>query len=338
MRQPEFENIRRILDRSKPNRPTLFEFFLNEPLYEKLADEAMPNAQQREDHNRWLINAFHAAGYDYATIHPPPQGVWFQAGEHDSEATCSLNDYNIISDRESFENYSWPDPDKLDYSIYDRLTPHLPDGMKAIVCGPGGVLENVIRLIGYDNMCIMTLTAPELLTDIFAKVGSILVRHYEISSQFDSVGTLISNDDWGFNSQTMLSPEDFEKYLFPWHRKIAAACHKAGKPVILHSCGNLEKVMDVIIDDIGYDGKHSYEDKIMPVEEAYEKYHSRIAILGGIDLDFVCRHTPDEVYERSRKMIERSAERGSYALGTGNSVPEYTPDENYFAMTKAAIS
>ncbi|MBU8902107.1 MAG: uroporphyrinogen decarboxylase family protein, partial [Victivallales bacterium] len=334
MRQPDFDNIRRILDRSRAKRPTLFEFFLNQELYEKLVGESMPELE--EEKNSWLINAFRAAGYDYATIHPP-KGMQFKTKEHDAEGTYSLNDYNIISDRKSFENYQWPDPDKCDYSIYDKLTKHLPDGMKAIVCGPGGVLENTIALLGYDNMCIMTLTEPKLLEDVFAKVGSTLVRHYELASQFDSVGALISNDDWGFNSQTMLSPEDFEKYLFPWHRKIAAACHKAGKPVILHSCGQLEKIMDVIIDDIGYDGKHSYEDKIMPIEEAYEKYHSRIALLGGIDLDFVCRHTPDEVYQRSRKMIERSAERGSYALGTGNSVPEYTPDENYFAMTKAAL-
>jgi uroporphyrinogen decarboxylase len=336
MRKPDFDNIRRILDRSKPKRPTLFEFFLNQPLYEKLADEPAPDFSDRENYNRFSIKAFHAAGYDYVTIHPP-EGGYFEKKEHASSGTYSINDYVCIKDRESFENYQWPDPDKCDYSIYDKLSVQLPDGMKAMVCGPGGVLENAIALVGYDNMCIMTLTEPELLEEIFTKIGSVLLRHYEISAQFDSVGVIMSNDDWGFNSQTMLSPADFEKYLFPWHRKIAAASHKAGKPVILHSCGQLEEIMDVIIDDIGYDGKHSYEDKITPVEEAYEKYHSRIALLGGIDLDFVCRHTPDEVYERSQKMIERSAGRGSYALGTGNSVPEYTPDKNYFAMTKAVL-
>ena len=70
----------------------------------------------------------------------------------------------------------------------------------------------------------------------------------------------------------------------------------------------------------------------MPVEEAYEQYHDRIAILGGIDVDFVCRSTPEEVYARSRAMLERSASRGGYALGTGNSVPEYIPYENFIAM------
>lgn len=350
MRKPDFDNIRRVLDRAVPQRPTLFEFFLNNELYAKLANEPMPEAKGRaadsgfrkeakpdeEAGNRWLTKAFHNAGYDYVTIHPP-SGTYFKITAHETQETCSLNAYHDIDDRKSFDNYPWPEPDKCDYSLYDRLAAYLPEGMKAIVCGPGGVLENVIARVGYDNMCIMTVTEPELLKDIFDRVGSVLVRHYEIAAQFVAVGALISNDDWGFNTQTMLSPADFEKYLFPWHRKIAAVCHKAGKPVILHSCGYLEEVMDVIIDDIGYDGKHSYEDKIMPIEEAYEKYHSCIALLGGIDLDFVCRHSPEEVYQRSRKMLERAAERGSYALGTGNSVPPYAPDENYFAMTRAAL-
>ena len=31
-------------------------------------------------------------------------------------------------------------------------------------------------------------------------------------------------------------------------------------------------------------------------------------------------------------MLERAEPYGGYALGTGNSVPDYVPDENYFAM------
>ena len=47
----------------------------------------------------------------------------------------------------------------------------------------------------------------------------------------------------------------------------------------------------------------------------------RIAILGGIDVGFVCQSQPKDVYQRSVAMLERVAERGGYALGTGNSVP-----------------
>ena len=127
------------------------------------------------------------------------------------------------------------------------------------------------------------------------------------------------------------------KYVFPWHKRIVGAIHGAGKPAILHSCGHFERIIADVIEDMGYDGRHSYEDAILPVEESYERYGRRIAHLGGIDLDFVCRRSPQEVYERSKAMLERSASRGGYALGTGNSVPDYTPDEGYFAMLRAAL-
>ncbi|MEE4195960.1 MAG: uroporphyrinogen decarboxylase family protein, partial [Anaerolineae bacterium] len=111
----------------------------------------------------------------------------------------------------------------------------------------------------------------------------------------------------------------------------------AGIPAILHSCGNFSRVIDDIVDDMQFDARHSYEDTIWPVEEAYESLHQRIAILGGIDVDFICRSTPEAVYERSKAMLLKTKGRGGYALGTGNSVPEYVPDEGYFAMIRAAL-
>ncbi|MDA3798326.1 MAG: hypothetical protein PF692_04505 [Kiritimatiellae bacterium] len=332
-----FDNILRVLNRECPTKPTLFEFFLNHDLYTKLAGCENPQETQLQAFE-WLAKAFTKAGYDYVTLNPPTAFSFEGKSVNHGKDTISLNEYKVIFDEESFAKYAWPDVNSFDYSAFDKIDELLPTGMKAIPCGPGGLLENVIKLVGYDTLCLMSIDNPGLLSKIFDGVGQALVDYYKIVVPFDSVGAIISNDDWGFNTQTMLAPADFEKYIFPWHKKIVEVGHKAGKPVILHSCGNLEKIMDVIIDDLGYDGKHSYEDKIMPVEEAYDLYHKRIAILGGIDLDFVCRKTPEEVRARAENMLKRAEKEGSYALGTGNSVPEYVPDENYFAMTSAAVS
>ena len=87
--------------------------------------------------------------------------------------------------------------------------------MKIMLSGPGGVLENVIDLVGYDNLCYLIFDEPELVAAVFEKVGSILAAYYEQGAQYDSVGIIMSNDDWGFNTQTMLSPEDLRKYVFP---------------------------------------------------------------------------------------------------------------------------
>jgi uroporphyrinogen decarboxylase len=335
MNKPNFDNLLKVLNRQQPDRPTLFEFFLNDPLYKKLAGEEVANMTDAMADYRTRIAAFTNAGYDYVTLYG--SGFHFPRPQVQHLKTRSLNENAVITDMESFQNYPWPDPAGFDYSILDKVQEMLPEGMKVIVYGPGGVLENVIDLVGYDNLCYMTVDNPDLAQQIFDAVGLRLVTYYEICAPYESVGALISNDDWGFKTQTMLSPKDMRRYVIPWHKKIVEAIHKAGKPAILHSCGNLELLMDDIIDDIGYDAKHSFEDSILPVEEAYELYGKRIAILGGIDLDFVCRAAPEEVRRRSASMLERAQGRGGYALGTGNSVPDYVPHENYFAMISAAL-
>ena len=92
--------------------------------------------------------------------------------------------------------------------------------------------------------------------------------------------------------------------------------------------------MDDVIDNMKYDAKHSFEDTIEPVEDAYERWGSRIAILGGIDVDFICRSSTEQIKKRCIAMLERTAGRGGYALGTGNSVPEYVPDEKFLTLVE----
>jgi uroporphyrinogen decarboxylase len=331
MRQPDFNNILKVLRREAPDRPTLFEFFLNAELYAHLAGCKAENFGYPLVNADDTARAFSAAGYDYATMH----GSYFNfpAPEKKRGSTYSLNDGAAITNREEFDAYPWPEPGDFDYSIIKNAEP--PSGMKLMICGPGGVLENVISLVGYDNLALLIYDDPQLVYDIFEQVGSRLLKYYELSVKHKAVGLLMSNDDWGFNTQTMISPKDMARFVFPWHKKIVELAHGADMPAVLHSCGNLNEVMDAVIDDMKYDGKHSYEDVIQPVEDAHREYGHRIATLGGIDLNFIVTKTPEEITARSKAMLELG-QRG-YALGTGNSVPGYVPWENYFAMTNATL-
>jgi uroporphyrinogen decarboxylase len=331
--EPDFANLLAVLRREAPARPTLFEFFLNDRLYERLAPSASipPGPHCRE---RQVLAAYYRAGYDHVNVRPA--NFDFPTPRHYTGRTVSLSGGGVVVDWQSFEAYPWPDPENIDCGLFDVLGAELRDGMKLIAYGPGGVLENVIELVGFEKLCLLVADEPALVQAIFDAVGKRLVRCYEIAAGHPAVGACIDNDDWGFKTQTMLSPRQMRQYVFPWHRRIAAAVHAEGKPVILHSCGHFERILDDL-DDIGIDGRHSYEDTILPVEDAYERYHGRWALLGGLDVDFVCRSTPEAVNARARAMLERTADRGGYALGTGNSVPDYVPDENYFAMIHAVL-
>lgn len=335
-REPNFQNILDLLAHRSTANPVLFEFIINAGHIARLAGEA-PNSADSDRALQLYVKAFCAGGYDYTVLpHHHYRGLSFPTNERERVKSIGMAHGGTIHDRESFEKYPWMDPEATDWDAIERLKPHVPDGMKHIIFSSGGVLENLVSLVGYEELCFMLEDDSELLHEIVDAIGSRLLRYYELGLQHDSVGAAFVNDDWGFKSQPFLAPEHMREYIIPWHRRIVQAIHSAGRPALLHSCGELKLLWEDIIEDLKFEGKHSYEDTILPVEEAYEKYGSRIAILGGIDVDFLCRATPDAIYRRSKAMIERTQSRGGYGLGSGNSITDYVPAENFDALRRAA--
>jgi uroporphyrinogen decarboxylase len=335
--EPDFNQLIKVFNRQKPDRPVLFEYFMNGDLFSYVTGTSFAALTDKREMVKQIIESFYILGYDYASI--PARyldSFSFESPDHYKKETVSLNEGAVISDRASFNTYNWPDPEKGNYLLLNDMSGYLADGMKFIVPGPGGLLENVIYLVGYENLCFKIFEDEELTKDIFDAVGERLFRFYEIVSSLPSVGALIINDDWGFKTQTMFSPETIRQYIFPWQKRTVEAIHTNGKYAVLHSCGNISAVIDDIVYDMEFDAKHSFEDNILPVEKAYDLWSDKIAIVGGIDMDFLVRRSPDDIRSRSLKILEQTGSKG-YALGSGNSIPQYVPIENYMAMITAAF-
>jgi uroporphyrinogen decarboxylase len=336
--QPDFNYLLSCLKREPTERPVLFEFYMNDNVYNIFTEGVdLPNGDKDFTDRVRMMLAFCNMGYDFATMLPPEQYRFPIIGEHHTNTrTYSLNEGSHIDSWEAFESYPWPNYSTGDYRYLEKVFPYIPEGMKLIPSGPGGMEEIVISLTGYENLCFLMIDNPELVDALFEAVGSRLVSYYRDLCTFDEVGACISNDDWGFNTQTLLSPQQMQRWVFPWHQKIADTIHASGKPAVLHSCGNIYPIFDWVTDRMKYEGKHSYEDSILPVEDAWERYHDKIAIMGGIDVNYMIMESEKAVYERSSALLERTQSKGAFALGTGNSVPDYLPTEKFIAMLKAA--
>jgi len=336
--KPDIDLLYKALRREKTERPVLFEFIIN---LETCREASGRNKQAQPgtvEYYRMIIEAFRNLGYDAAPVYTFESGLFnFPKGDHDALASRSLNQGALITSRKSFDNYHWPDAESGNYELYNQLSGYLPDGMKLLGFSNGGVLENATDLVGFEKLCEIYLMDPDLCAEIFRNIGERLIKFYSIVASMDSVGVCVVNDDWGFKTQTMFPPEMMETFVFPYIKRIVEVIHASGKPAILHSCGNVKDIMDVIIDDLKLDGKHSFEDGIYPVEDAWDWWSDRIAIIGGIDMDFLVRQKPEEIYERSLGLLEKTSGAGGYALGSGNSIPDYVPVENYLAMIRAAV-
>ena len=113
--------------------------------------------------------------------------------------------------------------------------------------------------------------------------------------------------------------------------------HAAGRPYLLHSCGKLHDIIDDLLDDVGIDAKHSFEDTIEDVRQVKKTYGRRTALLGGIDVDVLCRAQPEAIRARVRDTLDACQPGGGYCLGTGNSVANYIPLDNYLAMVEEGM-
>ena len=87
-----------------------------------------------------------------------------------------------------------------------------------------------------------------------------------------------------------------------------------------------------VLIELGIDAKHSFEDKILPVEEVYKRWGKRVCIIGGVDMNLLAKGTESEVRKRTRDILEACGPGGHYVLGSGNSVANYVPLGNYLAM------
>jgi uroporphyrinogen decarboxylase len=148
----------------------------------------------------------------------------------------------------------------------------------------------------------------------------------------DHVVALWMGDDMGFKTSTMISPKHLRSYVFPIQKKIAEIAHAKGYPFLLHSCGKLDSVMQDLVEDVGIDAKHSFEDAIEPVEHFCDRFGKRISVIGGVDMDILARGTEAQVRSRTRQILEACAPSRSYILGSGNSVANYIQPRNFLAM------
>jgi uroporphyrinogen decarboxylase len=276
-------------------------------------------------------------GYDSAlgfVSVPVPRtlAVFSETDDNGLSARPWQNEHSgLIPDRAAFEAFSWPSVEGISLGLFDQMAESMPPGMKIHVMHMG-IFEDLRSLMGFETMAYASVDDTGLVSDILGKLTTLAEAAVDKAAAHPSVGMIIYADDMGFKTSTMLSPDFFRRHVLPGQKRCADACHRHGKPFVLHSCGQIDALMDDLIDVVGIDGLHSFEDLIEPVESVYERYGDRISILGGVDVGLLSAGSPGQVRARVRQILDVCGRNGGFALGSGNSVPNYAKIENYYAM------
>jgi uroporphyrinogen decarboxylase len=331
-REPDFSQFLCVLQRK--GRPTHL------PFYEHLASEGFIaqrtgtafDRMGRNDPGYWeiYVDFWMGMGFDCVPMEVPlncplPEG--HHATSEGSEAKV------VIRSLADFDAYPWPDEaTPLDFRHFETVARLLPAGAKIVGGVSMGPYEWASTMLGTVGLSYALADDPELVEAVFTRIGRLHVSAVRQLATMDAIGALRQGDDLGFKSSTFLSPELLRAYVFPTYRSMVAEAHAQQKPFILHSCGNLREIYADLIDDCGIDAKHSFEDIIMPVEEFKQQYGRRVTPLGGLDVDMICRADENELRAYTRAKIAQCFSDGYWALGTGNSLPNFMPVEHYLEV------
>lgn len=283
------------------------------------------------------IDFYKGMGYDYVIMPPiillprtemhlrnnPQQGGMVRAWQNEHEG--------LIRNRKDFEQFPWPSPKHINMFSINYTYWRIPKSMK-IIAYIIGIFEDLRCLLGFEQMAIKSIEEPDLVSDILDRLFLIEEAAIEKCAAHKGVGAIAYSDDLAFNNGAIMSPAWIRENLIPRYKRMADAAHRHGKPFCFHSCGRIDAIMEDLIEEVGIDARHSFQDNIEPVEEVYKKYGDRISIVGGVDVDLLARGTEEQVRNRTRQILEVCAPGGGFIMGSGNSVTNYCKIENYFAM------
>jgi uroporphyrinogen decarboxylase len=349
--EPDFYEFKDVLLGKKPARRVHFvELFQDIEIVayitENIFGDRVVRSVEEDFEGFWRqqINFWYRMGYDYIRVSGGLNFVGQKRRVTSDTAILSRGQRSwieesigIITSWKDFEEYPWPKPESFDYSNYEFVSRNLPEGMKLMVCPSSGVFEiSSESLLGFEGMSYLLYEDYDLVKAVFDRVGETIYKFYEDLITLDNVEGIFQGDDLGFKTSTILSPRFLRELVLPWHKRYAELAHRYNKMYWFHCCGNILEIIEDLIEDVKIDALHSFQDTIIPVTEFKKRYGDRIAVLGGVDVDKLCRLEEKELRAYVRDILDKCMPT-RYALGSGNTVTNYVPVENYLIMLDEGV-
>jgi len=151
----------------------------------------------------------------------------------------------------------------------------------------------------------------------------------------DPFEMLFIGEDIAFRGGTFVRPQWLEREYGPRLARVINALHQRGKKVMFHSDGNLNLVMDMLV-EAGIDALNPVEVNAgMHLADLHRRY-PKLVFAGGIDASHLLPFgTPQQIKDAVVRAIEDT--EGRILVGSSTEVFNAVPLENYLAMREAAM-
>jgi uroporphyrinogen decarboxylase len=240
-----------------------------------------------------------------------------------------------ITDLESFERY---EPPPLDSPIRFKRIEAMQKrfaGKKAVIVNLHDIFSFPRDLMGLDKYLISFITEPKLARKI---VGFSVDYNLGLAGLVKKrgVGIIGIGDDLADSKGPFVSPEMFREFLYPEFKRVVQGYKKLGFYVIKHSDGNLNPILDMLVD--------SGIDCIDPIDPlggmdigvVRERYGSRVARKGNIDcVGTLVSGTPEMVRAEVKECVRKGSPGGGHIISSSNSLHAGIDPELYRVMLES---
>lgn len=237
----------------------------------------------------------------------------------------------LLKDMSKASGLELPDPDKIDVCQHVRADiERFPD--KFILLDMGGVFGIMDGIRGPENFLMDIYDHPEELRDLLERISDILARAVEMACQLpiDAVYTM---DDIGTTKGLFASPQMTKEWVLDFNKKYVDVALAAGKPVWMHSDGNVMDALDTVV-DMGVTVINPLEPKLNDLARFKRDYHDprKLAVYGVLDTYGIIPYgNVEDVRRHVRETYEMFGRHGGLIFST-HDIPLDCPPENVEAL------
>ena len=273
---------------------------------------------------------------DWGVVYKKPPGVMFY--EWDRQPLQNASD---ISDIEKYKMPDVEDPGRY-RGIKEKVVDIYKNTGKAMLVNSAyGIWEQQMTIRGLQNSLMDLAGNIKFAEHLAEKLLDWLLRYYDIMLELvgDYVQVVKMDDDLGFKSGPLMSPEIYRKIYKPRHKKVVDFIRsKTNAKIFIHSDGSIYDFIPDFI-ELGIDVINPVEVTAVNMDSArlkkeFGKYISFWG--GGCDNKILEEGTPEQVAEEVKKRIADFASGGGFVFGSIHCIQPFVSPENIEALFDTA--
>jgi uroporphyrinogen decarboxylase len=242
----------------------------------------------------------------------------------------------VIENEHDLKEFEFPEPHTAyRFETLQKAVERFRDKVPVIAFLRDGWAE-ARDLHGFAESLMDLVENPKLVKGIIEKAVDYYSELGRIAATLGAKIALSGDDIAGVNGLFM-SPRHFKEIIYPAMKRLYKNWHSNGLYVIKHTDGNVEPIMELLI-DTGLDCLHPIDPLAgMSLEKVKHEYGDRICIMGNVNCaGNLVFGTEQDVVEEVKQCLKVGMPGGGYILASSNSIPRSVKPHNFVAMIDAA--